>query len=894
MCTLKIRLHVPLAFFFSLLTTLVSAPSLTGQVQVQGQWRTEGYQLPINPIHVALMHNGKILVVAGSGNNADHFGRGILIAGALDPQTGAMNVQTQQWDMFCEGMTVLPDGRVFIAGGNFAYSPFLGDKHSAVFDPLTEQFADLQPMPHGRWYPTTITLSDGRVLVFGGTDENNNSNNAVAFYTVGVGWSQDFLAPFTPPLYPRLHQLPNGTLFYSGPTSDSHIFDVNTHSWTLGVAHTNYGNLRIYGSSVLLPLQPADGYRPRIMILGGGDRISATTASTEIIDLSMPGTNWVTKRPMSQARIEMNAVILPTGKILALGGSSIDEDGTSASLAADLYDPATDTFSSAGTAAFPRLYHSDALLLPDATVWVAGSNPPGSSFPDGFDPRVEIYSPAYLFDANGGPAVRPRILNAPAKIGYGGNFQVQTDTNNIRSVALMRAGSDTHAFDFDQRMIELAFNGNGGVLTVNGPSGSNLAPPGYYMLFLLNQAGTPSVAQFVQVSAHPTDQPPRSVITAPASDVTIHPGDSVTFAGTATDSDGTVASVQWVFPGGTPGQSNSLNPGNVRFDTPGDSVVTLTAVDNQGLNDPSPPTRVIHISTTFGFRLTFVPESGSEGNTGVVAGGTFRGSVVISPQNGYAGTISLNCSQPQCSITPSSVTVNGSPVHASLAVTTTVDDSGGKQLTVTGTDQSDPTLHSSVNVTYAVVNYSVSSSTGPVRINAGQTAQYTITAALTASGVVPSFPAVSFACSGLPAMSSCSFSPASLVIDGGSASTALSITTTPTTVMKSGVVPPLDGNPGEGRSRLPLWALCSAILGIIMLIRVRLTSKPRALAFCGLFALMLAIAMYASGCRGLTANSGTDTHTSSQSGTPSGTYRVVVTGTAGQIGHSTNVTLTVN
>ena len=740
MSTSKTRSRVSVVVVFRLLLTLACVPSATGQVQVQGQWRTEGYQLPINPIHVALMHNGKILVAAGSGNNAGNFARGLLKAGALDPQTGAINVQTQQWDLFCEGMTVLPDGRVFIDGGNLAYSPFLGEKRSSVFDPLTEQFADLQPMPHGRWYPTTITLSDGRVLVFGGTDENNNSNNAVAFYKVGQGWSQDFAAPFTPPLYPRLTQLPNGTVFYSGPTPDSHIFDPNTQSWTLGVAHTNYGNLRIYGSSVLLPLRPSDNYRPRIMLLGGGDRISATTSSTEIIDLSTSGTNWVTKAHMSEARIEMNAVVLPTGKILALGGSSIDEDGTSASLAADLYDPATDTFSSAGTAAFPRLYHSVALLLPDATVWVAGSNPPGNSFPDGFEPHVEIYSPAYLFDSNGGPAVRPQILNAPNKVGYGGNFQVQSDAANIRSVVLIRAGSDTHAFDFDQRMIELTFNSNAGILTVNGPPGSNLAPPGYYMLFLLNQSGTPSIARFVQVSAHPADQPPTAVITTPATDVNIQVGESVTFAGTATDPDGTVASVQWVFPGGTPGLSNSLHPGNVRFDTAGDAVVTLTAVDDQGVNDPSPPSRIVHVAPIFGFRLTFVPESGSEGNTGGVAGNIFRGTLVVTPEGGYTGTITLNCSQPQCTITPADVTVNGSPVNASLAVTTAVDDTGAKQLTVTGTDTNGPLIHTTMNLTYTVVNYRMSSNTGAGRINAGQTAHYTITAALNATGVVPSFP----------------------------------------------------------------------------------------------------------------------------------------------------------
>src|SRR5205814_5729450 len=132
-----------------------------------------------------------------------------------------------------------------------------------------------------------------------------------------------------------------------------------------------------YGSSVLLPLTPANGYRPRVMILGGGN---PATATTEIIDLSAPTPAWVYGPSMSQARIEMNATILPNGRVLALGGSVNDEDAATASLRADLYDPATNTFSSAGSNAFPRLYHSGSLLLPDATVMLSGGNPARGSY----------------------------------------------------------------------------------------------------------------------------------------------------------------------------------------------------------------------------------------------------------------------------------------------------------------------------------------------------------------------------------------------------------------------------------------------------------------------------------------------------------------------------------
>src|ERR1700724_2138382 len=124
---------------------------------------------------------------------------------------------------------------------------------------------------------------------------------------------------------------------------------------------------------------------------------------------------------MSQARIEMNAVILPTGKVLALGGSTMDESVTYASLKADLYDPITNTFSSAGANAYARLYHSVALLLPNATVWVAGGNPSRGTY----EQHMEIYRPAYLFQSNGAPATRPSISSAPSSISFGGQFIVE-------------------------------------------------------------------------------------------------------------------------------------------------------------------------------------------------------------------------------------------------------------------------------------------------------------------------------------------------------------------------------------------------------------------------------------------------------------------------------------
>ena len=509
------HLFVAEAVLLILLSLSPLCPSAMAQAHVEGQWSTLPYPMPINPIHASLLHTGQVLVVSGSGNVASNTD---YLSAIWDPQAGSVTLQDVSWDMFCNGMIVLPDGRPFVLGGTLQYDPFYGSPRTSTYDAGTRSFVDLENMAHGRWYPTATTNGDGSIMVFSGLDDTGRTNTAVELYKVGSGWSRPYGAPWTPPLYPRMHLLPNGTVFYAGPTAASSLFDPSTARWTMNVAYTNYGNRRTYGASVLLPLTPDNGYTPRVMILGGGD---PATETTEIIDLSVDNPAWQWSDSMSQPRIQMNAVILPNGNVLALGGSAYNEDVTTASLTADLFDPGTGTFSSAGAGAYPRLYHSVALLLPDATVWVAGGNPSRGTY----EQHMEIYSPAYLFttDADGNtiPATQPTITSVtpPQGIGYGGSFQVQTpNAADIASVVLVRPGSVTHAFDMDQRLVGLSFTAGDGLLNVNGPANGNIAPPGYYMLFILNTAGVPSVATFVQVSPAPTARAPAGMTADSASE----------------------------------------------------------------------------------------------------------------------------------------------------------------------------------------------------------------------------------------------------------------------------------------------------------------------------------------------------------------------------------------
>lgn len=551
MLRLEVRdLSLTRALSLSLVLMVITGFAI-GQAQT-GQWSTLPYTMPINPVHATLLNNGKVLVVSGSGNDPTVT---TFRAAVWDPQSGGITTQQLSWDMFCNGMVKLPDGRVFVNSGTLQYDPFHGQLKSSVFDPATNTFTDVQNMAHGRWYPTVTVLGDGRVMTFSGLDENGNTNSSVEIYTVGSGWSQQYSSPWTPPLYPRMHLLPSGKVFYSGSTTTSRTFDPSTNSWSGTIATTNYSGTRTYGTSVLLPLLPSNNYDPRVMIMGGGN---PATATTEIIDLGASPPTWQWGPNMSQARIEMNAVILPDGKVLALGGSVNDEDLNTVSYNADLYDPVANSFSSAGANAYPRLYHSVAILLPDATVWFAGGNPTRGTY----EPHMEIYRPAYLYQSDGTAATRPTISSAPTSIGYGSSFTVQTpDAATISSVALLRPGSPTHAFDMDQRLVGLTFTAGSGALTVTAPPNGNVAPPGYYMLFLLNSSHVPSIASFVQVTN--AQAPPDFSISATPSSQTVAPGNGANYTVTVTASGGFNGSVSLAASGLPQNSTATFNPTSV-------------------------------------------------------------------------------------------------------------------------------------------------------------------------------------------------------------------------------------------------------------------------------------------------------------------------------------------
>jgi hypothetical protein len=722
-------------------------------VNNQGQWQTLSAQMPINPVHAALLHTGKVLIVSGSGNLPSDTN---YQAAIFDPKTGAISTQPLSWDMFCNGMIVLPDGRVFVDSGTLQYDPFHGQLKSSIYDPATGQFTDAQNMAHGRWYPTVTNLPDGTLMAFSGLDENGNTNSTVEIYTVGSGWSPTYGSPFTPPLYPRMHLIPSGRVFNSGPQTSSYYFDPVAHTWSF-VANTNYSGKRTYGTSVLLPMTPANNYKPVVMIMGGG---SPSTNTTELIDLSAASPKWVYGPNMSQPRIEMNATILPNSHVLAVGGSLNDEDTATASLNADLYDPGSNTFSSAGQNAFARLYHSNSLLLPDATVLFIGGNPARGTY----EPHIEIYSPPYLFNADGTAATRPTISQISSNnIGYGAAFQIQTpNAANISSVVFMRPGAPTHSFDMEQRLVGATFAAGSGVLNVTAPPNSKIAPPGYYMVFLLNAAGVPSVAQFVQLSSTAGDLPPKGTIITPATNVTITAGQSVSFSGSGSDPDGTISAYSWTFPGGNPSSSSLASPGNVLYSATGTYTATLTVADNLNLTDPNPPTRTITVNPAPDFSITASPSSLS-----TIQGGNVSYNVSVSALNGFTDTVNLAVSGLPSGATATFVPTSISGSGPSTLTVTTAGSSPAGTFTLTITGKTASSLTHSTSATLIVTSaadFALNVSQASVTVGRGGSGADTISV----SALKGFTGLVSLSISGVPSRVSASLNPTGISGAGSS------------------------------------------------------------------------------------------------------------------------------
>jgi hypothetical protein len=591
-----------------------------------GHWRIvefpEEYRL--NTIHAALLRTGKVLLVAGSGNNQDNFDAKKYDTRIWDPVKGTIKKVPTPNDLFCTGHTQLANGNLLIAGGTKRYEKLKGDVTKAgglmivhnenpdkpitlpagtkftgkengktfvsqdpvlvprakkVFDPDTgrflrndpglgriyveaqksgakyetgtqdnyrvqgltgvdarntygiaqklaldkkdfqgirdayefdvvaEKYIKVDPMKEARWYPTLTTLSDGKILSVSGLDDIGQlvpGKNEIYDPKTKKWAYTDKVRQF--PTYPALFLMQNGKVFYSGSNAgygpddvgrDPGVWDVDSNRFTKIPGMSDADRLETSGTVLLPPAQDE-----KYMVIGGGGvgESKLSSEKTRIVDLKADRPRFVDGPSLDKGTRYPQASILPDDSVLVSGGS---EDyrgrGDSNILEARLYRPESNSFERVADPLVGRNYHSGSILLPDGSVMFFGSDSlfadKANTKPGKFEQRIEIYKPPYLFRGS-----RPSLSGGPQTIerGESGTF-TSRHASSIKKVRLIRPSASTHVTDVDQRSIALDFTTSGDKVTVTVPENRNLVQAGWYMLFVDDDQGTPSEAQWVRV-----------------------------------------------------------------------------------------------------------------------------------------------------------------------------------------------------------------------------------------------------------------------------------------------------------------------------------------------------------------------------------------------------------
>jgi hypothetical protein len=465
-------------------------------------------------------------------------------------------------NLFCSGHAFLPDGRLLVVGGHIKDSDGLNQATTYTPAPAGSDepgtWTPVAPMRFRRWYPTATTLPNGSVLVMSGSfdDDPDPKNETIITVPIlevfdGRQWrpipgQNDVPVRFNgPPLYPRMHVISDGQVFMSGTDELTQLLKHSAPGGWTPVRKRKAG-ARDYAPAVMFD-------QDKILYIGGGNKnvgnagrdvLRPPTNQAETIDLSLPKNKrkWSDAAAMAFPRRQHNAVILPDGTVLVIGGTRGGGGARKANTnvgfndlkpgrpvhAAELWDPQADNDSGRGAwqtlaaEEIDRCYHSTAVLLPDARVLSAGG---GEYNPGGFgelavgndsDPNdpadthqeAQIFSPPYLFKGD-----RPVITSAPASVRYGQTFEVHTpDAADIATVSWVRVPSVTHSFDENQRINFLASTPvDAGTLAVTAPDTPQLCPPGHYMLFILHADGVPSKAAIIQVEPLAEEIAPAAV-----------------------------------------------------------------------------------------------------------------------------------------------------------------------------------------------------------------------------------------------------------------------------------------------------------------------------------------------------------------------------------------------
>jgi hypothetical protein len=498
-----------------------------------GAWSAP-FQLPLYAIHAAMLPTGKVMFFGPPGpRSTTNWTHAVL----WDPATGQQELvnpplapdpmdgdKMKPANVYCSGQAFLADGQLLLAGGTLdrdSSGRARGLKKIYSFNPFDKTWTEQPDMAEGRWYPSQVLLPDGRQVIISGDKvfTAEHTDTIEIFNPAPERNQQGTLAKLAgvrgeagqPPtsgldLYPHLFTMPSGRTLVAGPAKEDSWFLNNPGGDGSAISWSDLPDTfvqRTYGNAVLLPPPPGDtAPSTKVMQIGGFPRATSPAAgdSSETLDESDSTPSWeYDNDALVHDRAHQNTVLLPDGSMVAVGGGTGEvpnlfgtrSDGEHKKV--ELYDPLTQEWRLGAAQVEDRAYHSVAVLLPDGRVISAGDDGNSKSITGALD-TAEVYEPPYLFK---GP--RPTVSWAPSATSWGRSFGVSTPNTDISRAVLIAPGATTHAADMHQRYVPLELTRRAGGVDLKAPANANVAPPGYYMLFLVNEAGVPSIAKFVRL-----------------------------------------------------------------------------------------------------------------------------------------------------------------------------------------------------------------------------------------------------------------------------------------------------------------------------------------------------------------------------------------------------------
>jgi len=477
------------------------------QPQNVGEW-TDPIPFNLVPAAVANLPDGRLLTWS-SRYRASRFDAadGFTYTEIFDPNVGVngqsmgLQITDNNHNMFCPGINNLADGRILVAGGGSA-------PRTTIYDPQTEIWTPSDNMNVARAYQGNVTLANGEVFTIGGQWDGGTTGKIGEIWTSQNGWkslpgipmnvlfnNNDLTGGHNRPAdHAWVWGAPNGKVFHAGPSEDMHWLDVQGNGSVTFAGKRSDDVYSISGTTVMYDVG-------KILKVGGSIGYGNGTPASEksyIIDINDENNVIVTKtaNDIAFSRTHHNSVVLPNGEVLIVGGLSTARvffDGGSR-LNAEIWNPETNIWRTVAGMQVPRNYHSVSILMMDGRVFSGGGGLCNQCSVNHED--AEIYSPPYLFDSNGNLASRPEI-SAPETAQYNQTLQVQS-SDDIASFSFIRMSSATHSVNNEQRRVPVSFSKNGNTYSLDVP-GPTVMPPGYYMLFAIDQNGVPSMAEAVRM-----------------------------------------------------------------------------------------------------------------------------------------------------------------------------------------------------------------------------------------------------------------------------------------------------------------------------------------------------------------------------------------------------------